>query len=267
MIVIGRRMVEIPCVPMLQPDDGIYYRRWDVPSPAGVVLLAHGFGEHVDLYDRFAFALAARDIETWGIDLPGHGRSLGPRGVVPVDRAVAALLNLRELIGSLHPAPTLTAVGHSLGALLLGLAAVRNAHRFDRLLLSAPPLDGVGALLSQPLPATSTDPFYLDLLATDPFAFDLAAGLTELETTIDAVLPELTAGLTAISTPVGLISGSLDPFLEPAANQRWGRTMRRGSSIVVAGSRHDVINDSRHREVEAAIATFILTGSFTAGTT
>ncbi len=260
-------MAEIPCVPMLQQDDGIYYRRWDVPAPVGAVLFVHGFGEHVDLYDRLAFVLAARDIETWGIDLPGHGRSSGLRGLVPVDRAVAAIGALRELIQSARPGAPVTAVGHSLGALLVGLAAVRDPKRFSRLLLSAPPLDGVGGLLSGPLPATSTDPFYLDLLAKDPFEFDLAAVLADLETTIEVILPELTAGLTTITSPVCLISGSLDPFLKPAANRRWGRAMRRGSSLVVAGSRHDVINDTRHEEVESAIAAFVLTGSAETGAT
>ena len=70
------------------------------------------------------------------------------------------------------------------------------------------------------------------------------------------------AGLTAISAPVGLISGSLDPFLGPEANRRWARAMRQGSSVVMAGSRHDVINDEQHHEVEVAIVAFALTGSF-----
>lgn len=61
----------------------LHARYWPVASPRGVVVLAHGFGEHGGSYDAAVKAIGeAAGVDFVVPDLRGHGRSPGRRGVV-----------------------------------------------------------------------------------------------------------------------------------------------------------------------------------------
>ena len=55
---------------------------WDRPDPERVVVLAHGYGEHIGRYAHVAEALVARGSEVVGPDHVGHGQSEGERALV-----------------------------------------------------------------------------------------------------------------------------------------------------------------------------------------
>jgi alpha-beta hydrolase superfamily lysophospholipase len=58
-------------------------RWWRRPRPRGVVVIAHGFGEHGGAYADAAETLsAALEVDVAAPDFQGHGRSPGRRGVV-----------------------------------------------------------------------------------------------------------------------------------------------------------------------------------------
>jgi alpha-beta hydrolase superfamily lysophospholipase len=58
-------------------------RWWRRPTPRGVIVVAHGFGEHGGGYRRVAEQLSSRlDVDVVAVDFRGHGRSAGRRGVV-----------------------------------------------------------------------------------------------------------------------------------------------------------------------------------------
>ncbi|MGO9470245.1 MAG: lysophospholipase [Isosphaeraceae bacterium] len=58
-------------------------RWWQLPEPRGLVIIAHGFGEHSGAYERVAAALgAAVGVDVIAPDFRGHGLSPGRRGVV-----------------------------------------------------------------------------------------------------------------------------------------------------------------------------------------
>jgi alpha-beta hydrolase superfamily lysophospholipase len=58
-------------------------RWWRRPGPRGVVIVAHGFGEHGGSYRRVADALGSTlDLDVVAVDFRGHGKSPGRRGVV-----------------------------------------------------------------------------------------------------------------------------------------------------------------------------------------
>jgi alpha-beta hydrolase superfamily lysophospholipase len=58
-------------------------RWWRRPVPRGVLIIAHGFGEHGGAYAHAAEAIAdALDVDVVAHDFHGHGRSPGRRGVV-----------------------------------------------------------------------------------------------------------------------------------------------------------------------------------------
>jgi alpha-beta hydrolase superfamily lysophospholipase len=65
--------------------DGLILRGrwWGRDEPRGVIIICHGFAEHGGTYDRVAKSLgSALDLDVIAVDLRGHGRSPGRRGVV-----------------------------------------------------------------------------------------------------------------------------------------------------------------------------------------
>lgn len=55
--------------------------RWSVKNPVAVMSLVHGLAEHCRRYEKLAQYLNCNGIDVVGVDLRGHGRSEGPRGV------------------------------------------------------------------------------------------------------------------------------------------------------------------------------------------
>ena len=120
----------------------IAYRAWLPTAPArGIVLIAHGLGEHSGRYQHVAAALTAAGFVCFGMDQYGHGMSQGARAYVhDAGQAVTDLAQLhdmaREQQGEL---PTLLC-GHSMGA-LVGLGfALRYPERLRGLVLTGAPL-------------------------------------------------------------------------------------------------------------------------------
>src|SRR3954453_15282879 len=55
---------------------------WPNPEPRRIVVLAHGYGEHLGRYDHVAEVLVGRGALAAGPDHVGHGRSGGERVIV-----------------------------------------------------------------------------------------------------------------------------------------------------------------------------------------
>src|SRR6266545_2314044 len=66
----------------------VSYRIWEAPSPTHLVVLVHGYGEHIGRYEHVAGVLVARGAVVYGPDHVGHGRSAGERVVVADFEAV-----------------------------------------------------------------------------------------------------------------------------------------------------------------------------------
>lgn len=62
-------------------DVKLHGRVWSVDAPHAVLSLVHGFGEHSGRYADMAQYLNGQGIAVVAIDLRGHGRSEGKRGV------------------------------------------------------------------------------------------------------------------------------------------------------------------------------------------
>ena len=95
-------------------------RHWAIPDPRGVVVVAHGFGEHGNCYDHVARAVGPlAGVDFVAPDLRGHGLSPGRRGVV---RQYQDLVD--DLLSAVHwaekerPGLPLYVLGHSNGGLI-----------------------------------------------------------------------------------------------------------------------------------------------------
>jgi alpha-beta hydrolase superfamily lysophospholipase len=103
----------------------------------GRLLVLHGFAEHGGRYERFARACAARGLEAILPDLPGHGRSDGPRALITDAERLAGALAER-LIALRADGTPVAAFGHSFGGALLLRAAQLRPGSLDALAVSAP---------------------------------------------------------------------------------------------------------------------------------
>lgn len=98
----------------------IHWQRWEpADEPRGVVLLVHGYAEHLGRYGDLANHLMARGLGVAGIDHRGHGRSGGRRGhCVDVGEYVADLRLLADTAEHWWPGRRRLLLGHSLGGLI-----------------------------------------------------------------------------------------------------------------------------------------------------
>src|SRR2546426_3621574 len=119
----------------------IYWQRSAPASgpPRGVVLLAHGYAEHVGRYADFVEHLCARGLAVAAVDHRGHGRSGGPRGHCrDVDDFVADLRALADMAEDWWPGVPRVLFGHSMGGLLAFLYLLRHPQTVHAGALSAP---------------------------------------------------------------------------------------------------------------------------------
>jgi alpha-beta hydrolase superfamily lysophospholipase len=100
---------------------------WDSQTPKANLLLQHGLGEYSERYvwqyNQLIPKLVANGFNVYAIDLPGHGDSIGERGLVDLNDALMHHLAARTAIeGEL---PTVL-FGHSLGGLVTAASLVAN---------------------------------------------------------------------------------------------------------------------------------------------
>jgi alpha-beta hydrolase superfamily lysophospholipase len=158
----------------------VQVRRWTADHPKRLVVLVHGYGEHIGRYEHVAEALTARGSTVVGPDHVGHGRSAGER--VLVENFEPIVDDLRAVVQAERGDLPVVMVGHSMG----GLIAIRytQRHRADLagLVLSGPAV-GLGPVMqewlaaaelpAEPLDATalSRDPAVGEAYVADPFVY------------------------------------------------------------------------------------------------
>lgn len=120
---------------------------WIPPSPRGVILALHGYGDYGDLtFRRAARAWSDRGIATIAMDQRGFGRNAS-RGYWPgaeglIEDAVAATRQVRTR----YPCLPLVLLGHSMGGGVAAAAAARDLDA-DAVVLAVPAIWG-GSLLN-----------------------------------------------------------------------------------------------------------------------
>ena len=64
-----------------------------------------------------------------------------------------------------------------------------------------------------------------------------------------------------MTLPVLFVHGSEDPVVPAAHAREWSARLKRGRLAEFPGARHDILNETVHRDVAAAITGFVLTGA------
>lgn len=102
----------------------------------------------------------------------------------------------------------------------------------------------------------SGDPFYLDSLENDPLAFVDADGGT-LARELDRAWDHFGAELPKLAVPTLAIHGELDPIAPVSALRAYAEQIEPLRLQEFPGAHHDILNETVHREVAAAIVGFI----------
>lgn len=87
-------------------------------APWAVIALVHGIGEHFRRYESMAAWYAEKGIATLAFDLPGHGKSGGPRGHSSYATIAKEIDHLVGEARGRFPGLPIVAYGHSLGGAL-----------------------------------------------------------------------------------------------------------------------------------------------------
>jgi alpha-beta hydrolase superfamily lysophospholipase len=136
---------------------GTFFPGFEVvpPEPKAGLIVVHGIAEHAERYRHVAEALASRGIACFAYDQRGHGKHPGVRThVADFAQFAADLESVGENIRARHASLPLFVWGHSMGSIVVTLAAV-DGLRWARGIITTgcaldalPKLDGVvgGAL-------------------------------------------------------------------------------------------------------------------------
>jgi alpha-beta hydrolase superfamily lysophospholipase len=126
--------------------DNLAMQDWPLPDGValrGVVVLAHGLGEHAGRYDHVASRLNSWGFAVRGYDHYGHGESNGVRGALPTETRL--IDDLADVIDStrhrLKSGTPLILMGHSMGGLVAASLVALGQVQVDALVLSSPALD------------------------------------------------------------------------------------------------------------------------------
>ncbi|MFI6599979.1 lysophospholipase [Nonomuraea sp. NPDC050536] len=245
-------------------------REWPHDHPRYVVVLIHGYGEHLGRYEHVADALVRHGAAVYGVDHMGHGRSAGDRVLIEDFEDVVGDVHLvEERARADHPGVPVVVIGHSMGGMIAARYAQRYGSGLAALVLSGPVIgqwDVIPGLLAlDEIPDIPIDPATLsrDLAvgaayAADPLVWHGPFKRPTLEA-FAATIEAIAKGGSLGDLPTLWVHGS-DDALVPLAASRTGVEAIRGTALterIYAGARHEVFNETNKDEVLADVTAFI----------
>jgi alpha-beta hydrolase superfamily lysophospholipase len=122
--------------------DGLrLHAQWWLPEgePVAVVAIVHGIMEHGGRYARLAEDLNRRGYAVCALDLRGHGRSEGDRGMVrKFDDYFGDVEAFLDQVEARLPDKPVFLLGHSMGGAVVALLGIVRPPKVQGLILSAP---------------------------------------------------------------------------------------------------------------------------------
>lgn len=116
----------------------IFFQAWTVERPRGVVVIAHGLGEHSGRYGNIVEKLQGSGISVYALDHRGFGQSGGARG--HVDSFMDYIHDLKLLMSfsarDTGGVPSIL-LGHSMGAVIACMYALEHPGDVSGLILSS----------------------------------------------------------------------------------------------------------------------------------
>src|SRR6201996_1804198 len=240
-------------------------------TPRGVVILAHGLGEHARRYDHVATRFVRDGLVTYALDHRGHGRSGGKRVLLKdISEYTADFDTLVGIAAKEHPGATRIVLGHSMGGGIVFAYGVEHPDDYDLMVLSGPavaaqlavsPLLGriaktMGAIApGLPLQAldasaVSRDPAVVDAYNTDPLVYHgkIPGGVARALLLVGEAMLQRAPSLTV---PLLVVHGS-DDRLIPAEGSRLLVDAVGSTDVelkIYPGLYHEVFNEPEQEQV------------------
>ena len=243
---------------------------WPNDEPRRIVILVHGYGEHLGRYDHVAEVLTGRGAVVAGPDHVGHGRSGGERVIVTdYDLVVDDLHTVVTTMKERHPGLPLVLVGHSMGGMIGARYAQRHGDELSGLVLSGPVLGTWTAATDMlALDEIPDDPLDVSTLSRDPSVGEVYSAdelvwhgpfkRTTLQA-LDAGLRTINDGPKLGALPTLWVHGEEDQLV-PLAETRTGIETLGFTAleeVIYPGARHEVFNETNKDEVLARVADFV----------
>lgn len=246
-------------------------------DPVGVVVIAHGLGEHARRYLHVAQRLTDLGYVVVAPDHAGHGRSDGKRlGVKDFNDFTD---DLHTVVGQVDAVdgPTFL-IGHSMGGAIALKYALDHPDELDGLVLSGPALipgDDLPPILVKlapvlgklvpwlpstalPASAVSRDPSVVAAYEADPLVWHgkIPAGLGG---TLMATMATFPGRLPSLTMPTLVLHGGGDSLANPDGSRMVGR-LAGGDDITVKiydGLYHEIFNEPEQDEVLDDVTTWL----------
>ncbi|MDG1572823.1 lysophospholipase [Robiginitalea sp. M366] len=248
------------------------------PAPIGVVVLAHGFGEHSGRYGNSVWPLLYE--QGWAVltfDWVGHGQSAGRRGSCRgYDQLLGQLSGAWNAAEDRFPGLLRVLYGHSMGGNLVLNFVLRGLGSPDGVVASSPYLRlafrppawkwKLGRLLYHLAPrltlasgldpnGISTDPAQVRAYREDPLVHDRVSPSYSF--------PILDAGAWALKhaaqwqTPALVLHGTADPIIDPNGSREWCKKAPQTRLFLARGAYHELHHDHAWPEVSREVAQFL----------
>ena len=258
----------------------LHWQRW-LPkgAPRAVVILAHGYAEHLGRYEHVAARLTGSGHAVYALDHWGHGRSEGTPGFVPAFTAftdgVDALLHR---VDAEHPGVPRFLIGHSMGGLVAVLHLLERQQHYAGAVLSGPAIKAaeepsrlllwLSALLSRIAPrlgvlqldasAVSRDPAVVAAYLADPLVYTGKMG-ARLGREMFVSMQRARDCAHRLTLPMLLLHGTEDRLAAPEGSQYLDRhvTSQDRRLTLYPGLYHEIFNEPEQDAVLADVTAWL----------
>jgi len=258
----------------------IVYDTWQPDTEVrGVVVLAHGFGEHAARYHHVARRFADAGLATYALDHRGHGRSAGKRVYVrDISEYTGDFGTLVGIARREHPGAPTVVLGHSMGGAIVFAYASEHPDTYDAVVLSGPAiatnsdvpgwLAVVGRVMGRLAPgvpvqqldasAVSRDPQVVAAYNADPLVWHgkVPAGVARALLGVGESMPQRARLLTK---PLLVVHGSEDHLIPARGSTRMVEQVPSDdvTLTVYPGLYHEVFNEPERDQVIGDVVTWM----------
>lgn len=251
--------------------DKLFYQSWIPETPTAVVLLSHGYAEHLGRYSHVAERFCCDGIAVYALDHWGHGRSDGVRGFVPDFRVfLDGMTSLLATIKDAMPDLPRFVLGHSMGGLITVAHLLEHQQAYHGAILSGPAVKPaqppsiatriIGRILSRIAPkagilqldanAVSRDPAVVAAYIADPLVHTGKMSARLAAEMLDA-MTDVQNRSTAILLPLLIVHGSEDTLASPVGARELFDMIASSDKEFhdFLGLYHEVFNEPERNEV------------------